>query len=200
MTWSILARDAQGCFGVAIASRVFAVRALCVHTRRGVGALATQTQMNPVYGPASLALLTEGRSAAEVVITLTAADAGRDHRQLHLLPAAGPAAVHTGGLRQRKASPVPVRRAMRPTALRHPSRAVECQEWVECRYSLCAAGRQLCATDLPLKAQRRQCEGQPSLVVINWPAALGQLRLLPTVRFRRPNRWLASAATHPRHR
>ena len=40
MTWSILARDARGRFGVAIASRFFAVGALCVHTRRGVGALA----------------------------------------------------------------------------------------------------------------------------------------------------------------
>ncbi|HTP73294.1 MAG TPA: DUF1028 domain-containing protein, partial [Burkholderiaceae bacterium] len=41
MTWSILARDGHGRFGVAIASRFFAVGALCVHTRRGVGALAT---------------------------------------------------------------------------------------------------------------------------------------------------------------
>ncbi|MDP1899327.1 MAG: DUF1028 domain-containing protein [Rubrivivax sp.] len=97
MTWSILARDAQGHFGVAIASRFFAVGALCMHTRRGVGALATQALMNPLYGPAGLALLTEGRPAAEVVTTLTAADAGRDHRQLHVLPATGPAAAHTGG-------------------------------------------------------------------------------------------------------
>ena len=36
MTWSILARDARGRFGVAIASRFFAVGALCAHTRRGV--------------------------------------------------------------------------------------------------------------------------------------------------------------------
>lgn len=41
MTWSILARDAQGRLSTAIASRFFAVGALCVHTRRGVGALAT---------------------------------------------------------------------------------------------------------------------------------------------------------------
>lgn len=97
MTWSILARDAQGHFGMAIASRFFAVGALCLHTRRGVGALSTQALMNPLYGPAGLALLTEGREAAEVVAALTAADPGRDHRQLHLLPAAGPAAAHTGG-------------------------------------------------------------------------------------------------------
>ena len=96
MTWSILARDADGRFGVAIASRFFAVGALCVHTRRGVGALATQALMNPLYGAQGLALLSDGRSAADVVDTLVTADAGRDHRQLHVLPVAGPAAAHTG--------------------------------------------------------------------------------------------------------
>jgi uncharacterized Ntn-hydrolase superfamily protein len=96
MTWSILARDANGCFGVAIASRFFAVGALCVHTRRGVGALATQALMNPLYGPAGIELLSAGRSAAEVVNTLTAADAGREQRQLHVLPAQGAGTAHTG--------------------------------------------------------------------------------------------------------
>ena len=96
MTWSIVARDARGRFGVAIASRFFAVGALCVYTRRGVGALATQALMNPLYGAAGLDLLSAGYSAAEVVGTLTAADAGREQRQLHVLPAAGPAAAHTG--------------------------------------------------------------------------------------------------------
>ena len=96
MTWSILARDSDGRFGVAIASRFFAVGALCVHTRRGVGALSTQALMNPLYGAAGLALLQEGRTAAEVVATLTQADAGQAQRQLHVLPAAGPAAAHTG--------------------------------------------------------------------------------------------------------
>ncbi len=40
MTWSIIARDPDGSFGVAIASRFFAVGALCVHTRGDVGALS----------------------------------------------------------------------------------------------------------------------------------------------------------------
>lgn len=96
MTWSILARDDTGRLGVAIASRFFAVGALCVHTRRGVGALSTQALMNPLYGPAGLALLAEGRAAADVVATLTAADAGRAQRQLHVLPARGAGAAHTG--------------------------------------------------------------------------------------------------------
>lgn len=96
MTWSILARDDSGRFGVAIASRFFAVGALTVHTRRGVGALATQALMNPLYGPAGIALLAEGRAAAEVVAALTGADAGRSQRQLHVLPARGAGAAHTG--------------------------------------------------------------------------------------------------------
>ncbi len=96
MTWSIVARDARGRFGVAIASRFFAVGALCVHTRRGVGALATQALVNPLYGAAGLDLLSAGHSAAEVVSTLTAADAGREQRQLHVLPAMGLAAAYTG--------------------------------------------------------------------------------------------------------
>jgi uncharacterized Ntn-hydrolase superfamily protein len=96
MTWSILARDTQGRFGAAVASRFFAVGALCLHSRRGVGVVATQALMNPLYGPAGLALLAEGRNAAEAAALLSAADAGRTHRQLHLLPARGPGAAHTG--------------------------------------------------------------------------------------------------------
>ena len=65
MTWSILARDDDGRFGVAVASRFFAVGALCVHTRRGVGALSTQALMNPLYGPAGIELLAEGVAADE---------------------------------------------------------------------------------------------------------------------------------------
>jgi uncharacterized Ntn-hydrolase superfamily protein len=97
MTWSILARDSDGRYGVAIASRFCAVGALTVHTRRGAGALATQALLNPLYGPAGLALL--GRRShrrREVVSTLTAADAGRAQRQLHVIAAHGPGAAHTG--------------------------------------------------------------------------------------------------------
>ena len=96
MTWSILGRDEHGRLGAAVASRFFAVGALCLHTRRGVGALSTQALLNPLYGPAGLDRLSTGESAAEVVRALTAADAGRAHRQLHVLPAAGAPAAHTG--------------------------------------------------------------------------------------------------------
>ena len=96
MTWSILARDESGTLGVAIASRFFAVGALCVHTRRGVGALSTQALMNPLYGPEGMQLLVMGRSPAQVVDALTSGDPGREHRQLHILPAQGRPAAWTG--------------------------------------------------------------------------------------------------------
>lgn len=96
MTWSILARDASGRLGAAIASRFFAVGALCVHTRRGVGVLSTQALMNPLYGPEGLARLAAGEAPEQVVAALTSADAGRDQRQLHVLPAHGAPAAWTG--------------------------------------------------------------------------------------------------------
>ena len=96
MTWSILARDETGRFGVAIASRFFAVGALTVHTRRGVGALSTQALLNPLYGPRGMDLLAQGRSPQQVIDALVAADAGREQRQVHVLPAAGRPAAWTG--------------------------------------------------------------------------------------------------------
>ena len=96
MTWSILVREPDGRFGVAIASRFFSVGSLCIHTRAGSGAIATQALMNPLYGPQGLALLAQGLSAAAVVSALADADAGQAQRQLHVLPARGPGAAHTG--------------------------------------------------------------------------------------------------------
>ena len=51
MTWSIIARGPSGEFGIAIASRFFAVGMLCPHARSGVGAVSTQALVNPHYGP-----------------------------------------------------------------------------------------------------------------------------------------------------
>lgn len=96
MTWSILARDENGHFGVAIASRFFAVGSLCVHSQRAVGALSTQALMNPLYGPAGIESMARGYSAAAAIAMMVAADEGREQRQVHLLPASGPGAAHTG--------------------------------------------------------------------------------------------------------
>ncbi len=62
MTWSIVARAADGSFGVAVASRFFAVGALCPHARSGVGALATQALVNPLYALPALDALERGEA------------------------------------------------------------------------------------------------------------------------------------------
>jgi len=96
VTWSIVARGAGGEFGIAIASRFFAVGMLCPHARSGVGAVATQALVNPHYGPDGLDLLSQGFSPTVVIEKLTAADQGREHRQVHIINAQGQAAAHTG--------------------------------------------------------------------------------------------------------
>ena len=97
MTWSIIARDhATGQFGIAVATRFFAVGARVPHIAAGFGGIATQALTNPYYGIDGLKLLREGRKPRDVVDSLTAADPGRESRQLHVMDAAGHIAVHTG--------------------------------------------------------------------------------------------------------
>ena len=97
MTWSIIARDnATGQFGIAVATKFFAVGARVPHIAARIGGIASQALSNPYYGIDGLKLLHEGRSPREVVETLTAADAGRESRQLHIMDATGRIAAHTG--------------------------------------------------------------------------------------------------------
>jgi uncharacterized Ntn-hydrolase superfamily protein len=97
MTWSIIARDkATGQFGIAVATRFFAVGARVPHIAAGIGAIATQALVNPYYGIDGLKLLREGRKPRDIVETLIAADAGHQSRQLHIMDADGRIACHTG--------------------------------------------------------------------------------------------------------
>jgi uncharacterized Ntn-hydrolase superfamily protein len=96
MTWSRVARDASGALGVAVASRFFAVGALCPAVRAGRGALSTQALINPLFARDGLALLDEGLTAEAVIARLVESDAGRDARQVHAIDAAGRTAAHTG--------------------------------------------------------------------------------------------------------
>jgi uncharacterized Ntn-hydrolase superfamily protein len=97
MTWSIIARDTTtGAFGIAAASRFFALGARVPHLASGVGAIATQALLNGFYGTRGLALLRAGNPAEEVVRSLVGGDAGSTHRQVHVMDAAGRIAAHTG--------------------------------------------------------------------------------------------------------
>jgi uncharacterized Ntn-hydrolase superfamily protein len=97
MTWSIIARDpSTGQFGIAVATRFFAVGARVPHIVAGIGGIATQALTNPYYGIDGVKLLREGRQPRDIVETLIAGDAGRESRQLHILDAAGRIASHTG--------------------------------------------------------------------------------------------------------
>ncbi|SMF66721.1 Uncharacterized conserved protein, Ntn-hydrolase superfamily [Xaviernesmea oryzae] len=97
MTWSIVARDPEtGHFGIAVASRFFAVGAAVPHVKGRVGAVATQAFVSPLYGTDGLKLLEEGRSPEEIIETLTARDDGRRQRQFHLIDAEGRNAAYTG--------------------------------------------------------------------------------------------------------
>jgi uncharacterized Ntn-hydrolase superfamily protein len=96
MTWSIVARDSRGAFGVAVASRFFAVGVHCPHVRSGVGAVCTQALVNPHYGPAGLDLLARENSPEKSIQDLTSRDEGRDHRQVHMIDSRGRMAAHTG--------------------------------------------------------------------------------------------------------
>ena len=97
MTWSTIARDnATGQFGIAVATRFFAVGALVPDTAAGIGGIATQALVNPYYGIDGVRLLREGHAPRDVVETLIAADAGHASRQLHIMDASGKIAAYTG--------------------------------------------------------------------------------------------------------
>src|SRR5436189_4184270 len=96
-TYSIAACDLEaGHWGVATQSKFLAVGSVVPWAEPYVGAIATQAYANPRYGPEGLALLREGLPAQEVVDRLTAADEGRDHRQLGVVDGRGTGATFTG--------------------------------------------------------------------------------------------------------
>src|SRR3989440_3237371 len=96
-TYSIVACDLDaGQWGVATQSKFLAVGSLVPWAEPHVGAIATQAYANPRYGPDGLALLRDGVSAEEVVERLTAADDGREHRQVGVVDGQGRGATFTG--------------------------------------------------------------------------------------------------------
>jgi uncharacterized Ntn-hydrolase superfamily protein len=96
MTFSVVARDATGELGVAVASCVLAVGRAVPWARAGVGAVATQSRTRRGYGPHALEGLAAGVGPAEVLATLNSRDAGAQARQVGVVAADGTAAAHTG--------------------------------------------------------------------------------------------------------
>lgn len=97
MTYSIVALDrATGELGVAVQTRWFGVGAICPWVEPGVGAVATQSFVEPAYGPRTLALLRDGVPPEDALARLLAADDDREVRQVGIVDAAGRTAAHTG--------------------------------------------------------------------------------------------------------
>ncbi len=98
-TYSIVARDAaSGELGVAVQSHWFSVGSSVAWAESGVGAIATQSFIDPSYGANGLVLLRTGKSAAEALTGLVAADAHPEVRQVGMVDSSGGTAVHTGAL------------------------------------------------------------------------------------------------------
>lgn len=96
-TYSVVARDPEtGEMGVAVQSHWFSVGSIVSWGEAGVGVVATQSFVNPAFGPDGLELLKSGMSASETVDFLISEDEGRDVRQLAILDVNGNVKSYTG--------------------------------------------------------------------------------------------------------
>lgn len=96
-TYSIVARDSvTGEIGVAVQSHWFSVGSIVSWAEAGVGAVATQSFVDPRYGPLGLDLMRLGRSAPEALRALVTTDADSAVRQVGMVDTAGRALCFTG--------------------------------------------------------------------------------------------------------
>jgi uncharacterized Ntn-hydrolase superfamily protein len=96
-TYSIVARDPEtGEMGVAVQSHWFSVGSIVAWGEAGVGVVATQSFVNPSFGPRGLDLLKKGMTAQEVVELLISTDEGREMRQLAIVDSKGNSFAYTG--------------------------------------------------------------------------------------------------------
>jgi len=96
-TYSIVARDARtGELGVAVQSHWFSVGTSVAWAEAGVGAVATQSFIDPSYGKLGLDLMRAGRTAPDALKSLVAGDEARDVRQVAMIDAAGRVDAYTG--------------------------------------------------------------------------------------------------------
>jgi uncharacterized Ntn-hydrolase superfamily protein len=96
-TFSIVAMDsATGDLGVAVQSHWFSVGSGVAWAEPGVGAVATQSFIDPSYGPRGLFLMRTGVPAPEALAALLRADPDSQVRQVAMIDAGGRVAAHTG--------------------------------------------------------------------------------------------------------
>lgn len=96
-TFSIVAKDTvTGEMGVAVQSHWFSVGTSVIWGKVGVGVVATQSFVNPSFGPRGLSLLENGLTPKMAVETLLELDEGRDVRQLAILDVNGNVEAYTG--------------------------------------------------------------------------------------------------------
>lgn len=96
-TFSIVARDpATGELGVAVQSHWFSVGPIVPWAEAGVGAVATQSFVDPSYGKNGLELMRAGKSAPDALKELLEKDEGREVRQVAMIDAQGRVDAWTG--------------------------------------------------------------------------------------------------------
>jgi len=96
-TYSIVAFDkSTGELGVAVQSHWFSVGSVVPWVEAGVGAVATQSFVEPSYGPLGLELMRAGKSAEDSLAALLKADKNEASRQVGMVDARGKAVAHTG--------------------------------------------------------------------------------------------------------
>ena len=97
MTFSIVARCKRtGALGVAVSTAVPAVGAMCPYVRAGVGAVSTQSWVNPYLAMNALDLLERGDSAESALKQVLEADPAAALRQLGIVDGQGRTATWTG--------------------------------------------------------------------------------------------------------
>ncbi|MEA2147812.1 MAG: hypothetical protein QOG59_3399 [Solirubrobacteraceae bacterium] len=96
-TYSIVARDPlNGELGVAVQSHWFSVGSVVTWAKAGVGAVATQADVEIAYGPRALELIERGSSARDALARLLSEDPSAPSRQVAVVDHRGEVAVHTG--------------------------------------------------------------------------------------------------------
>ncbi len=96
-TFSIVGRCSRsGMLGVAVSTAVPAVGALCPHVKAGVGAVSTQSWVNPYLAIEALGLMERGVAAPDALDRVMASDEGAELRQIGMVDVMGRSASWSG--------------------------------------------------------------------------------------------------------